>query len=169
MPPKRYILKICLLGDGAVGKTSLVRRYVFDVFNDKYLTSFGTKVSKKSVEIGDAKVDLMIWDILGQKTYETLHQAYYRGAAGALVVCDLTRPETIESLVGWLESFRQVAGGVPVLLLANKADLDRKIDAERLEEFGRSQGCDLLETSAKTGQNVEEAFLNLGGKLLEAP
>jgi GTPase SAR1 family protein len=75
----------------------------------------------------------------------------------------------MESLVGWLESFRQVAGGVPVLLLANKADLDRKIDAERLEEFGRSQGCDLLETSAKTGQNVEEAFLDLGGKLLEAP
>lgn len=169
MPPKRYILKICLLGDGAVGKTSLVRRYVFDVFDDKYLTSFGTKVSKKSIDIGDAKVDLMIWDILGQKTYETLHQAYYRGAAGALVVCDLTRPETMESLTGWLESFRQVAGGVPVLLLANKADLDRKIETDRLEGFGRSHSCEVLETSAKTGRNVEEAFLGLGRKLLEAP
>jgi len=169
MPANRYILKICLLGDGAVGKTSLVRRYVHDVFDDKYLTSFGTKVSKKSINLEDANVDLMIWDILGQKTYETLHQAYYKGAAGALVVCDFTRPETMESLAGWLDSFHKVAEGVPVLLLANKADLEKKLDAKTVMEFGRSRGCEVLETSAKTGENVEEAFLGLGKRLLEEP
>ena len=83
MPPRNYILKVCLLGDGAVGKTSLVHRFVYDVFDDKYIMSFGTKVSKKTVELADARVDLMIWDILGQKTHESLHSAYYRGAVGA--------------------------------------------------------------------------------------
>jgi len=77
MSSAKYIIKLCLLGDGAVGKTSLVRRFVFDVFDDKYLVSFGTKVSKKSMKIGDADVDLLVWDILGQKSHEALHAAYY--------------------------------------------------------------------------------------------
>ncbi len=168
MPPRRYILKVCLIGDGAVGKTSLVKRFVFDVFDDKYLMSFGTKVSKKSMRIGDADVDLMIWDILGQKNYETLHKAYYKGAAGALAVCDYTRPETMSSLTGWLESFNSVAEEAPVLILANKSDLEKQMKPGEVKAFGRSLGCETLDTSAKTGQNVEEAFEALGKRLLEA-
>ncbi|OGS42837.1 MAG: hypothetical protein A3K67_03485 [Euryarchaeota archaeon RBG_16_62_10] len=168
MPSGKYIIKICLLGDGAVGKTSLVRRYVFDVFDDKYLMSFGTKVSKKTLTFGEATVDLMIWDILGQKTYESLHQAYYKGAAGALAVCDFTRPETMRSLKTWVGSFRSIVGDMPVLILGNKADLDKAFTVSDLQAYAESIGCSALETSAKTGLNVERAFSDLGRTLLEA-
>lgn len=168
MPTGKYIIKLCLLGDGAVGKTSLVRRYVYDVFDDKYLISFGTKVSKKSIKVGDAEIDLMIWDILGQKSHEALHAAYYRGAAGAFAVCDYTRPETVRNLKSWLGSFRSVAGETPVMILSNKADLERKISLKEIEEFGKEVGCTVLETSAKSGLNVELAFQEMGKKLLEA-
>lgn len=167
MPSGKYILKLCLLGDGAVGKTSLVRRFVFDVFDDKYLQSFGTKVSKKTIAVGDASVDLMIWDILGQKTHESLHAAYYKGAAGALAVCDFTRPETMRNLRSWLGSFRSVVGDQPVLILGNKADLEKAFTFEELESFGASVNCPVMETSAKTGLNVERAFSEIGKRLVE--
>ncbi len=168
MPEGKYIIKLCLLGDGAVGKTSLVRRFVYEVFDDKYLMSFGTKVSKKSLKIEDSEMDLMIWDILGQKTHESLHAAYYRGAAGALVVCDFTRPETMRSLKSWLGNFRSVVGDMPAIILGNKSDLEKRFALSELEEFGKSVGCPVIETSAKTGQNVELAFSQMGAKLLEA-
>src|SRR4030042_1453976 len=158
MPTGKYIIKLCLLGDGAVGKTSLVRRYVYDVFDDKYLISFGTKVSKKSIKVGDAEIDLMIWDILGQKSHEALHAAYYRGAAGAFAVCDYTRPETVRNLKSWLCSFRSVVGEMPVMILSKKADLEGEISLKEIEEFGKEVGGTVLETSAKSGLNVELAF-----------
>lgn len=167
MPSGKYIIKLCLLGDGAVGKTSLVRKFVFDVFDDKYLKSFGTKVSKKSLNVGNASIDLMLWDILGQKTHESLHAAYYKGAAGALAVCDFTRPETMKNLKSWLGSFRSVVGDQPVLILGNKADLEKKFTTAELESFGASVNCPVLETSAKTGQNVEHAFSEMGKRLME--
>lgn len=168
MPTGKYIIKLCLLGDGAVGKTSLVRRFVFDVFDDKYLMSFGTKVSKKSLKVGEADLDLMIWDILGQKSQESLHAAYYRGAAGALAVCDFTRPETMKNLRQWLGSFRSVVGEMPVLILANKADLERRFELSEVEAFGKEVGCKIMETSAKTGLNVEKAFEHIGKAVMEA-
>ena len=168
MPEAKYIIKLCLLGDGAVGKTSLVRRYVFDVFDDKYLMSFGTKVSKKTLNVQGSEIDLMIWDILGQKSHESLHAAYYRGAAGALAVCDFTRPDTMKSLKSWIGNFRSIVGEMPVILLGNKSDLEKKFSMKDLETFGQSVGCAALETSAKTGLNVEAAFSEMGKKLLEA-
>jgi len=168
MPSSRYILKVCLLGDGAVGKTSLVHRYVYDAFDDKYIMSFGTKVSKKMVEVGDSRADLLIWDILGQKTHESLHGAYYRGAAGALAVCDFTRKETLDSVSSWVSGFRSVVGDKPVMLLANKSDLSKAYGAEEVRALGASVGATFLETSAKTGENVEEAFSRLATKMLEA-
>jgi len=168
MSSQKFIFKVCLLGDGAVGKTSLVRRYVYDVFDDKYLMSFGTKVSKKSLTVGDVSVDLMIWDILGQRTHEPLHAAYYKGAMGALAVCDFTRQETMDNLKRWLGSFREVVGDMPVIILGNKADLEKSYPLSVLESFGSSVKCAVMETSAKTGLNVERSFLDLGRTILEA-
>lgn len=168
MPTGKYIIKLCLLGDGAVGKTSLVRRFVFDVFDDKYLMSFGTKVSKKSLKVGEAHIDMMIWDILGQKSQESLHAAYYRGARGALAVCDFTRPETMSNLRIWLGSFRAVVGDMPIMVLGNKADLEKMFSGADLEAFGKEVGCRVFETSAKTGLNVEAAFQELGRLVMEA-
>ena len=167
MSTAKYIIKLCLLGDGAVGKTSLVRRFVFDVFDDKYLVSFGTKVSKKSMRIGDADVDLLVWDILGQKSHESLHAAYYRGAAGAFAVCDFTRPDTMHSLKSWLGNFRATVGDRPVMILGNKSDLEKKYKLTDLQSFGSSIGCEVMETSAKSGLNVENAFMRMGKKLVE--
>lgn len=166
MPSGKYIIKLCLLGDGAVGKTSLVRRFVFDVFDDKYLMSFGTKVVKKEIKVGDTELDMMIWDILGQRTQDALHAAYYRGATGALAVCDFTRPDTMKNLTSWLGNFRSVVGNMPVIILGNKSDLEKRFTLSQLEEYGKSVGCDVVETSAKSGLNVERAFIELGEKLV---
>lgn len=166
MPPMKYILKVCLLGDGAVGKTSLVRRFVFDAFDDKYLQSFGTKVSKKTVVFEDVEADLMVWDILGQRTHETLHAAYYRGAAGALAVCDSTRPETLQSLSSWVDGFLSVVGEAPILIISNKSDLERAYPFEDVRAFAESIGSPVFETSAKTGANVEEAFAEISRRMV---
>ncbi len=169
MPSDKYILKVCLLGDGAVGKTSLVRRFVFDAFDDRYLMSFGTKVSKKTVIFDETEVDLMVWDILGQRTQKSLHAAYYRGAAGALAVCDYTRRETFESLSSWIDGFLSVAGQVPIMILANKSDLDKSYALDDVKAFGDQIGSPILETSAKTGTNVENAFAEITRRMVEGP
>ncbi len=153
--------KICLLGDGAVGKTSLIRRFVYDEFSDDYLSTFGTKVTKKVVDPGGGKnVALLIWDILGQKKHERLHSTYYRGASGALVVCDVTRKDTFTTLPRWIDSFHSVVSGAPVVVLGNKVDLEDQIvvGEKAIKKFASSVGVPYYMTSAKTGLNVEEAF-----------
>jgi small GTP-binding protein len=168
MEKRKFIRKVCLLGDGAVGKTSLVRRYVEDNFRDEYIVSFGTKVSKKVLDLGDVELTLMLWDILGQKSDDALHSAYYKGANGALLVCDLTRPETLERLTKWRGDFLRAAPGAKVVLVANKADLEWRIPKDRLEAAKEVLGGSMVMTSAKTGQGVEQAFLELGRAIMEA-
>jgi small GTP-binding protein len=167
MEKKRFIRKVCLLGDGGVGKTSLVRRFVEDSFRDEYIVSFGTKVSKKVLDLGDVELTLMLWDILGQKSDDSLHSAYYKGANGALLVCDVTRAQTVEHLAKWKESFLNAAPGAKVILVANKADLEPKIPFEEIREVGGMLGGEILMTSARTGEGVETAFLKLGRAIME--
>jgi small GTP-binding protein len=167
MEKKKFIRKVCLLGDGGVGKTSLVRRYVEDVFSDDYIISFGTKVSKKVVDLGGVELTLMIWDILGQKSDDALHAAYYRGANGALVVGDLTRPETMRNMVKWKEDFLKVSHSAVIVAAANKSDLESSINANDIQELVITLGTGFLRTSAKTGDGVEELFLTLGRSIME--
>jgi small GTP-binding protein len=162
MEKRQFIRKICLIGDGAVGKTSLVRRYVLDVFGDDYISTFGAKVSKKVVTLGDVELTIMIWDILGQKIGASMHSAYFSGANGAFLVCDSTRPDTLESLNSWYLEFSKVAGKVPIIPLANKCDMTSRVTEESLRSVSAIIGKDFRSTSAKTGDGVEEAFLQLG-------
>ncbi len=166
MTNKRYIRKVCLLGDGEVGKTSLVRRFVLDMFSDEYIKTFGTKVSKKVLEIDQKELTLMIWDILGQKA-TSLHEAYYKGANGALLVSDLTHDETITSLSIWRDDLFKMGGEVPVVLVANKSDLEWEVDRDILSDVEESMDGSFVITSAKTGEGVEDAFLMLGKRILE--
>ncbi|MDI6708568.1 MAG: Rab family GTPase [Candidatus Thermoplasmatota archaeon] len=161
-----YVKKICLLGDGAVGKTSLIRRYVYDVFEDKYIATIGTKVTKKTISINsEEKITLLIYDILGQKKFEKLHSVYYRGASGALIVSDITRAETIEHMRSWCSSLFEVVGIVPVVLIVNKVDLKRYFP-EELKKLSSEINAKYYFTSAKIGENVEEAFLTIAKSVI---
>ena len=170
---KELIKKICLLGDAAVGKTSLIRRYVYSSFDDKYITTIGTKVTKKSLVFKHpsqdlrVRISLLIWDILGQKEYSRLHPVYYQGAEGGLVVSDGTRPATFRSMDEWAVGFQKTVGRVPLVFLINKADLldIATFDSTDADAIARKYGAPLYFTSAKTGDNVERSFLELGNTL----
>jgi len=167
--------KICLLGDGSVGKTSLIRKFVYDKFDDSYITTVGVKVTKKVLEMDDqwggTELTLLIWDVLGQKGYQRVQSSSYAGAEGALMVCDITRKETLQSLKDyWIPNFREVAGDAPLVMLVNKVDLEDQAQIERYDadDEAREMGLKLLFTSAKTGQGVEEAFKAMGESLAQA-
>lgn len=172
----RWKMKVCLAGEAAVGKTSLIRRFVYDQFSDKYVVTLGAKVTKKTLEVedpqgrGEAHVDVAIWDIMGEKFLrELLREAYFYGAQGILAVCDATRAETLVDLGDWKTAIEKVAGKVPIIVLANKIDLkdEAVIDEDGLRAFCEGWGSPFLFTSAKTGVNVEEAFTLLTAKVLE--
>jgi small GTP-binding protein len=161
-------VKVCFIGDAGVGKTSLIKRYVLDVFDDRYIATIGTKVTKKIVDAdgkgGQTKVMMLIWDIMGQKGFrELLREAYFFGAHGAIAVCDMTNKETLEELRYWIKALTDVAGDVPIVFSGNKVDLenDRVVKEEDLKELASKYKAQAFMTSAKTGQNVEPMFKEL--------
>ena len=169
---KRIMKKICLVGDPAVGKTSLIRRYVYDTFDDKYLYTIGAKITKKVMNIKylmhDVNLTLMIWDIEGQKGIGKAHSVYYRGAEAAIVVCDVTMKETLENIPSWGDAVFKVTGEIPLVFLANKIDLpNRAFDEEEIKNIASEFNAQYLFTSAKTGENVENAFITVSKLLME--
>ncbi len=168
--------KICLVGEKAVGKTSLIRRYVLNMFDEQYITTIGTRVSKKEVNVLVPErdllidVDMTIWDIMGEKGFrELLKDAYFYGANGILAVADLTRRRTLDDLDDWIDGVEGVVGKVPVLLVVNKTDLESNAEYSEKDvgQFAKAYGSEYVMTSAKTGLNVEDAFLRLGGLVAE--
>jgi len=165
-PPGRNIkAKVCLAGEVAVGKTSLIRRYVLDTFDDRYVATVGTKVTKKTVPVmwkgTPARMDLMIWDIMGEKGFRALlKDAYFDGCQGVIGVCDMTRKETVHELNNWVQLTKKQVGSVPIVYLGNKVDLRERVEVapRDLSWVGGDQSPSLFLTSAKTGQAVEAAF-----------
>ncbi|MBS3816943.1 MAG: GTP-binding protein [Candidatus Thermoplasmatota archaeon] len=125
--------KILLLGDGAVGKTSLVRRFVEQRFKDEYIATIGVNVKKKSLP--DLDVKLMLWDMYGQKMNKDLHSSHYSGADGAIIVYDLTRYDTFLSLASWINEVFSVTGKIPFVILGNKLDLIEKYENSGYDDF----------------------------------
>ncbi|UCE38661.1 MAG: GTP-binding protein [Thermoplasmata archaeon] len=169
-------IKICLAGDVQVGKTSLIGRYVHDVFGDKYLSTIGTKVTRKQIRLEypkretEVKMEAMIWDIMGQKNFRKLFsEKYFNGANGIIGVCNLTDEESLKSLYEWIYTARRFAGDVPVLILANKNDLieEIKLSPDVLQKTASDLGSSYLFTSAKTGENVSQAFLTMGKEIVK--
>jgi len=154
--------KICMIGGFSVGKTSLVKRYVQSVFSETYLTTVGVKIDKKTVELGDRTVNLILWDVAGEDDVSTLRMSYLRGCAGYVLVADGTRPSTLEVALSLRERVEADYGALPFVLLLNKNDLQDQwaIDDARMEAL-RQGGWSVRPSSARTGEGVEDAFREL--------
>ncbi len=164
MDEPKYVIKICLLGEAGVGKTSLVYRFIENKFRDNYKSTLGVNLLKKDVDIADfGGVSAQIWDLGGQESFRSLRNLYLEGANGGLVIFDLTERNTFDKLNEWIESFKNARGEQPLFLIGNKSDLEGKIKVTETEasQFANSNNMELIITSAKTGQNVEAAFIEL--------
>ncbi len=162
--------KVLLIGEASVGKTSLIRRFVIDRFDDRYIVTIGTKVSRKVMDFEYPKeglaVSLMmsVWDVIGQRTADRMHEMHFKGAEAFIVVCDGTRRETFEAVSDWVERARRVAGPAPGVLACNKVDLKAAFKVAEADVRAKAAALKLtpMFTSAKTGEGVEEAFRAVG-------
>jgi len=160
--------KICMLGDFSVGKTSLIERFVYNRFDDRYLSTIGVKISRKSVDLGNnTMAHLLLWDLAGGEEFSGSQSSYLRGAAGALLVCDLTRKETLSAVKDYAEQLHAVQPKAKLILVANKCDLtnQHEINASDLEGLAAQLDAQFFITSAKTGEQVEDAFFTLASKV----
>ena len=159
--------KICMIGDFAVGKTSLVSRYVHNQFSSDYLTTIGVKIDTKELTLhsGD-RVKLVLWDIAGTDNLATIGQNYLKGATGYILVADGTRSATLDSALELQRQAEQALGPVPFTLLLNKLDLGYlwSLNPDDIEAI-QGRGWPVIHCSAKTGNSVEEAFRKLGERV----
>jgi small GTP-binding protein len=162
--------KVCMLGGFAVGKTSLVARFVSSIFSEKYLSTVGVKIDKKVVSIDGRDTMLLLWDIYGQDDFQTVQPAQLRGMAGYLLVVDGTRRATLETARLLHEKAKTVAGDVPFVVVINKSDLASSWEIDDVAFFKLvEQGWRVVKTSARTGDGVEHAFESLTRAMLNEP
>ena len=162
---REWALKIAILGDPAVGKTSLIEKYITNSFRENYQPTLGVNIISKNIRIEEfnSKIRLLLWDIAGQEKYELTRQSFFQGCVGAFLVYDITRYSTFEQIkIKWLEDFKKFSrfNGV-YILIGNKSDLKDSIKVSYDEAKSLSEeinAAEFLETSAKYGENVEEAF-----------
>ncbi len=162
---KKIFLKGVVIGDGSVGKTSLIIRHVDKAFETDYKPTLGFDISLKTVSIEDkSEAELLIWDIGGQAIFKDIRESYLEGAHCALLVYDITKQESFDNLGNWLDELKKFAGDIPFILVGNKLDLEknRKIQKKLGEEKAKEIGAvNFYETSAKSGKDVDMAFEEL--------
>lgn len=161
--------KVCMLGAFAVGKTSLVQRYVHSIFSDKYHTTVGVKIEKAQVNIHNTHVDLIIWDLHGEDDFQHVRLSYLKGSAGFIYVVDGTREATLITAMNLKEIVERTIGKLPFVLVINKSDLEDlwELAPSIMEELS-DQGITVMKASAKTGTQVEQIFQFLTKKMMEA-
>lgn len=159
--------KICMLGDFAVGKTSLVRRFVEGRFDDKYLSTIGVKISRKPITYPDYTLNILLWDLAGGDDFSKSQSSYLTGLSGAIIVCDLTREETLAAFERYTQQVQTHNAQAKFVFVANKVDLEaeRAISEQVLAQTCQALNGPYLATSAKTGQEVEKAFQMLADQL----
>jgi len=170
---KHYSFKVLLLGAPSVGKTSIFYRYVKNQFIHDYITTIGINYLTKEITLDSKKIaKLVILDIGGQKKFKFLRKKFYEGANGALVIFDLTQLKTYEAIEGWLsEMFEILQENIPFIIIGNKLDLvkefTRSVEKDIVKDYTERKNSIYLETSAKTGENVEEVFKELTHRMIK--
>eukprot|EP00249_Psilotum_nudum_P007026 c20256_g1_i2 orf=362-1003(-) len=166
----QYLFKYIIIGDTGVGKSCLLLQFTDKRFQPVHDLTIGVEFGARMVTIANKPIKLQIWDTAGQESFRSITRSYYRGAAGALLVYDITRRETFNHLASWLEDARQHAtANMVIMLIGNKCDLAhrRAVSTEEGAQFAKENGLIFMEASAKTAQNVEEAFINTAAKILQ--
>jgi small GTP-binding protein len=168
MPENEIKKKVCMVGSFAVGKTSLVRRYIEGIYDERYFATVEVKVDKKKVMVDSQPLTLMLWDMAGEDDLAQLRKSHLRGAAGFILVADGSRARTLDIAIDLQQRITYETGPVPFILALNKADLTRQweIRDPAIEPL-RSKGWTYFFTSAKNGRCVEEMFLSLAKKMLK--
>jgi small GTP-binding protein len=158
--------KVILTGSFGVGKSSLFKQFIFNKFDDKYITTINVVVDKKEITVDEVQVTILLWDIAGEVTQDKVPLAYFKGAHGVIYVFDLTRPQTYKNVASDLAYLRKLAPDIVVKVVGNKKDL---VSLEQIQDICASLGvpCDMT-TSAKTGENVELTFEQLTREMLLA-
>lgn len=159
-----YNFKVVLLGEGCVGKTSLVLRYVEDKFNAKHMTTLQASFLNKKINVDGKAVRISIWDTAGQEKFHALGPIYYRSSNGAILVYDITDEDSFQKVKNWIKELKKMLGSdIVLVIVGNKIDLqkDRNVSQEMAENYAESVGATHYETSAKNNVGIEEVFLGL--------
>mmetsp|Transcript_15326 Transcript_15326/g.32447 ORF Transcript_15326/g.32447 Transcript_15326/m.32447 type:complete len:242 (+) Transcript_15326:235-960(+) len=182
--PYDHLFKLLMIGDAAVGKSSMLIRFTDDAFDEHIQSTIGVDFKVKHLELNNKRIKLTVWDTAGQERFRTLTSSYYRGAQGVVMVYDVTRRDSFDNLEHWLKEVKLYSPnngeGVVKLLVGNKIDLpdsedegegsyERQVDRAEAEEWARNQGMLFLEASAKTRTGVQESFMEVVHKILEDP
>ncbi len=167
-PDSQYKFKITLFGPGGVGKTSLLLRYIKDYFSNDLKKTIGSNFLIKDVELDGKTIRLLLWDIGGQPQFHKLRTIYFKGSNAALGVFDLSSSQSLLKIPGWISSIKKtVKKAIPMVLIGNKADLEREVDRLEAEDLAKKLNCEYMETSAKTGENVELVFEKIAKACLQ--
>lgn len=165
------VFRVVLVGESAVGKTCIMNRLVKNTFDTNEQSTVGAMFVLYSVDVGDERIEMQIWDTAGQEKFAGLGPIYYRNASAAVIVFDVTRADTFAKVPTWIERFREVAGGDAfIIIVGNKCDCVDEFDvAEKaVEELANSYGCKYVLASAKEGTGVPEIFRFIGEDIAES-
>ncbi len=166
--PYDYRAKVIVLGDAAVGKTSIAVRFTKGFFSPEYIQTLGVNFFVQNVAVEDKVLRMQLWDTAGQERFGPVLEKYYVGAKGAVVVFDKTVPQTLANVRGWLDRVKSICGIIPTMLVGNKADLKEAVTAAQGETFAEQLQLSYLETSAKNGMNVVKVFTLLAFEVVKS-
>lgn len=164
-----FLFKLLIVGESGVGKTCMLLRFADDKFEETFLSTIGVDFKVKEIDCEGKKIKLQIWDSAGQERFRNITSSYYRNCHGIIIVYDITRHDTFAKVKEWIDEVRKFVPTAPLLLVGNKADLEdqRQVTTAEAEELAKSQGLVLLETSAKTSLNINDAFAELAKQLMK--